>query len=246
MLKKRIVITLTLNNGILFRTKKFNADYRYTKNFVDLWHLDELLVIDISQNNKLSETFLKTIKDFSDQFLVPITVGGGINNIEDVKKVLDNGADKVVINSGLINNPELIKSISNNYGSQVLIASIDLKKIDGQNKVTSHNGKKILDVDPLEWAKFCANNGVGEILINSIDRDGSLLGYDLELINYFSENLDVPILALGGAGNWDHIYELFKLTDISAACTQNIYHFTNQSLKSLKQFLNSKGINIRN
>ena len=108
-----------------------------------------------------------------------------------------------------------------------------------------NNGKEDSSKDPIDWASYCIKNGVGELLINSVNNDGSLLGYDINLIKMFSSKFNVPILALGGAGNWQHIYDLFKLTNISGACTQNIYHFTNQSLQSLKSFLISKKIDVR-
>lgn len=245
MLKKRILLTLTLNDGVLFRTKKFNPDYRYTKNFVDLWHLDELILLDITKKNKLNKNFLENIKNFSKKFLVPITVGGGIKNLEDVEKVMEYGADKIIINTGLVQKPELINKISEKYGSQVLVASIDCKKINNEIKLMINNGKEDSFKDPIDWASYCIKNGVGELLINSVNNDGSLLGYDINLIKMFSSKFNVPILALGGAGNWQHIYDLFKLTNISGACTQNIYHFTNQSLQSLKSFLISKKIDVR-
>lgn len=244
MLKKRIIITLCLQNGVLFRTKKFNPDYRYTKNFVDLWHLDELILIDISKK-KFQKNFIENVKKFSKNFLVPLTVGGGIMKLDHVKALMEAGADKVVINTGAHENRKLLDTISTNYGSQAIISSIDCKIINKRYCVMKNHGKELIKMSPVNWARECILSGAGELMINNIDNDGSLLGYDLELINMFSKKFKLPIIALGGAGNWNHFLDLFKKTDISGACTQNIYHFTNQSLLSLKSFLKKNGIIIR-
>ncbi len=245
MLKKRIIITLCLKDGVLFRTKKFQPDYRYTKNFVDLWHLDELILIDISKK-KFQKNFINNIKKFSKNFLVPLTVGGGIKKLEHVQTMMDAGADKVVVSTGAFENKKLLDQISKNYGSQAIISSIDCKRVNDKYLLMKNHGKELVKEKPLDWAKHCINSGAGELLINNIDFDGSLLGFDLKLVKLFSKNVNLPIIALGGAGNWEHILELFNKTNISGACTQNIYHFTNQSLLSLKDFLKKNKINIRN
>lgn len=247
MLKKRLIISLTFLDGVLFRTKNFIPDYRYTKNFIDLWSIDELIIIDISKT-KFSQDFLNLIKFFSTKCFVPISVGGGIKSLEDADKYFENGADKIILGSNSISNPVIIENISQKYGSQSIIQSLDCKKnTEDQVKysVFSNSGKYNLNINPILFGKKTLSYGAGEIFINSIDNDGSLLGFDIELISIISDSLNCPIIASGGAGNWGHFLDLFKKTNISAACTQNIFHFTENSILALKDFLKKNYINIR-
>lgn len=246
MLKKRIIITLTFLNGVLFRTKNFKPDYRYTKNFIDLWSIDELILIDISEN-KYSDDFLDLIKYFSTNCFVPISVGGGINSIDNAATYFKCGADKIILGSKTINIPTLIKQISTKYGNQSIIQSVDCKKKMNSNSYTvmEKSGKIDLLIDPVNFCLKTLSYGVGEIMINNIDNDGSLLGYDINLIKLISDKTTSPILALGGAGNWEHILDLFQATGISGACTQNIFHFTEQSIISAKNFLSINNVKVR-
>ncbi len=247
MIKKRIIITLTFLNGVLFRTKNFKPDYRYTKNFVDLWSIDELILIDISEK-KFSKNFLELIVFFSRNCFVPISVGGGIATVENADVLFKNGADKVVLGSGAINNKDLIEKISKKYGNQSIIQSVDCKKIHKNNSYTvmGSSGTENLLQNPIEFSIKALARGAGEIMINNIDNDGSLMGYDLKLIKMVSEKINSPILALGGAGNWQHMLDLLSKTDISGACTQNIFHFTEESIFSAKKFLKDNNIKVRN
>ncbi len=246
MLKKRLIFTLTFNNGVLFRTKHFKPDYRYTKNFIDLWSVDELILIDVSKKKNLKK-FINIVNFFSKNCFVPITIGGGIKNIKDADICFRNGAEKILLGSASINNLKLIDDISRKYGNQSIIQSIDCKKnSDKEYIVLNNSGTNKANVDPYKWGKKLFNSGVGEILINNVNNDGSLLGYDIDLINFFSKGIDCPILALGGAGNWQHILDLFKKTNVSAACTQNIYHFTEKSILSAKSYLQQNNIKMRN
>tara|TARA_X000001036_G_scaffold440108_1_gene494501 strand:+ start:805 stop:1551 length:747 start_codon:yes stop_codon:yes gene_type:complete len=247
MLKKRIIISLTFVDGILHRTKNFKPDYRYTKNFIDLWSIDELVIIDIS-GKKFKKEFLKVVEFFSTNCFVPLTVGGGISSLSDADIYFKYGADKILLGPNSIFTPQIAKEISMKYGKQSIIQSLDCK-LDKYNikkyNVFGYSGIKNLNQNPISLGNQALKNGIGEILINSIDNDGSLLGYDINLIKEVSKNLNCPIIALGGAGNWSHIAELFHKTDVSGACTQNIFHFTEQSIKSAKNFLKINGIKIR-
>jgi len=247
LIKKRIIITLTFLNGVLFRTKNFKPDYRYTKNFVDLWSIDELILIDISEK-KFSKNFLELIVFFSRNCFVPISVGGGIATVENADILFKNGADKVVLGSGAINKKDLIEKISKKYGNQSIIQSVDCKKIHKNNSYTvmGSSGTENLLQNPIEFSIKALARGAGEIMINNIDNDGSLMGYDLKLIKMVSKKINSPILALGGAGNWQHMLDLLSKTDISGACTQNIFHFTEESIFSAKKFLKDNNIKVRN
>tara|TARA_B100001989_G_C24550897_1_gene474603 strand:- start:2166 stop:2903 length:738 start_codon:yes stop_codon:yes gene_type:complete len=244
MLKKRLIITLTFKNGVLYRTKKFIPDYRYTKNFVGLFSIDELILIDIS-TKKFQESFLKIIKFFSENCFVPISIGGGINSVERADLYFKSGADKIILNSSSLNNKKIINKIEKKYGTQSIIQSIDVRKSDKKFLVYCESGKKKINFEPKQAVDLSLSEGAGEILINNIDLDGSLLGYDLEMIRSVSYGFNCPFLALGGAGNWQHISELFLTTEVSAACTQNIFHFTEESINSAKNFLKKKEINVR-
>lgn len=245
MLKKRIIISLTFLNGILYRTKQFKPDYRYTKNFIDLWSIDELILIDISKK-KFSKKFFEIVNHFTNNCFVPITVGGGIKKINHADLYFKNGADKILLGTHDFKESNLIENISKKYGSQSIIQSIDCKKItQNEYMVMTNSGKSNLENDVVKYGKKALKKGAGEIFINSIDNDGGLLGYDLGLIKLFSENLNCPLLALGGGGSWDHILKLFSNTDISAACTQNIFHFTEESILSAKKYLKKNKINTR-
>lgn len=247
MLKKRIIISLTFFDGILFRTKKFLPDYRYTKNFIDLWNADEIILIDVSRyQDKQNEKFIKIIQFFIENCHLPITVGGGIDTIKKAKKVFDCGAEKIILNSSSYSNIHLTEKLVRIYGSSSVIHAVDLKKNKNNlYDIYIDNGKRIIEGNPIKYIKKILSTNTGEILLNSIDNDGSLLGYDLQLINYISKYINVPIIVQGGGGNWDHFYDVLKLDNVSGACTQNIYHFTEKSLISLKKFLKKKNIKTR-
>ena len=244
MLKKRIIIVLTFKDGILYRTKNFKPDYRYTKNFIDFWSIDELVLIDVSEK-KFQKTFLDTIKFFSKNCFVPISVGGGIKTLENAELYFNYGADKIILGYYSTINFNLIKDITLKYGNQSVIQSIDYKKEKSEYISVGKSGSTKLEISPLNWAKQSLEYGVGEILLNSIDDDGSLLGYDIKFIKKLSGLLECPVLVLGGCGNWSQILDLFNKTHVSAACTQNIYHFTNESISSAKNFLIKNSINVR-
>lgn len=247
MLSKRLITVLTFNNGVLFRTKLFRPDYRYTLNFVDAWSADEIVVLDVSRPGESdTRSFHDAISDFARRCFVPLSAGGGIRNLDDVAHFLACGADKVVINTGALRDPELIRRIAETYGSQCVVLSIDAKRnTDGTYEVYSDFGAVPTGRDPADWAKQGEQLGAGEIMITSIDRDGWLQGYDLELCQKIAARVGIPVLALGGCGNWSHMADLFEQTAVDAACTQNIYHFTETSIRNAKSYLAKRGVAIR-
>ena len=245
MLKKRLIISLTFKDGVLFRTKNFKPDYRYTKNFIDLWSIDELIIIDVSKKKNFKK-FLNIIKFFSKNCFVPITVGGGLYNLNQIDQCFNNGADKILLGSRSIDKPELITKISKKYGNQSIIQSVDFKKMkNGSYVIMSQSGTKISNSEIVKLCKTYIKYGVGEILLNDVNNDGSLLGFDVNFLRNISTKIKCPIIVLGGAGKWEHILEIFIKTNIQAACTQNIYHFTEESIISAKKFLKKRKINIR-
>lgn len=247
MLKKRLITVLTFNDGVLYRTKDFNPDYRYTLNFVDAWSVDEIVVLDVTRPGLgKKENFFRIVKQFANRCFVPLAAGGGVKNIGDFKKLLSIGADKVVINSEAVRNPKFITEAAKLYGSQCVVVSIDARKKDNNDyEVFTEYGKIPTGLKPEAWAKKAQEFGAGEIMITSIEKDGSLEGYDNELNKLVSEAVDIPVLVCGGAGKWKDFVEGFIKGKASAVCTTNIYHFTDTSIKSAKTYLKNEGINVR-
>ena len=249
MLRKRIITILTLNEGILFRTKNFNPDLRYTINFIDSWSVDEMIILDITREpTRNKKVFLKTVEKIASNCFVPMAVGGGINNLNDVSDYMNAGADKIVINTGALKEPELVRNIASTYGKQCTVVSIDVKKnklMQSKYEVYSNYGSVPTNIDAKFWTKKVVDLGAGEIMVCCIDRDGTLQGYDIDLCKLITKSVSVPILIAGGAGNWKHFEEGFVNGNADAVCTSNIYHFTETSIQSAKNFLKSKNILIR-
>ncbi len=247
MLRNRLVSVLTFNEGILFRTKLFVPDYRYTLNFVDAWSIDEIIVLDITRDKHSSKNnFFRVIEGFSKRCFVPIAAGGGIRSKKDVDRYLSLGADKVVLNTQAVNNPTFITDVAKSYGSQSVVVSIDVKNTQkNKYKVLKDLGKTETILNPELWAYKAQELGAGEIMITSIDRDGSLLGYDIEIAKRVSDKVDIPVLISGGAGNWDHLVEGIIKGGASAVCITNIYHFTETAISSAKKYMDNHGIPVR-
>jgi cyclase len=241
MLKKRLIAALALNNGVLFRTKLFRPDYRYTLNFVDLWSIDEIVALDVTRPGEGErKNFEAAIQRLAENCFVPLTVGGGVKSLDDVKRLFDIGADKIAVNTGALERPELITEITDKCGSQALVVSIDAIS-DG--RVFSHCGFWKTRRYVEEWAREAEQRGAGEILLTSIERDGALQGYDLALVKRVVDAVRIPVIALGGCGNWKHAAEVLKIAD--GACTQNIYHFTEASIRGAKAYLDQHGVPVR-
>ncbi|HIF10532.1 MAG TPA: imidazole glycerol phosphate synthase cyclase subunit [Sneathiellales bacterium] len=247
MLRKRLITVLTFNDGVLFRTKLFNPDYRYTLNFVDAWSVDEIVVLDVTRPGQgRRENFDHVVKRFASQCFVPLSAGGGIRTLDDVKAYLDLGADKVIINTEALRRPAFIGEIAKLYGSQCVVVSIDAKK-HGESgyEVYGEFATAASGMTPAEWARRAQDEGAGEILITAVEKDGSVQGYDLDLCRLTSDAVTIPVLICGGAGNWKHFVDGFAKGGASAVCTANIYHFTEASIKSAKSFLGKAGIDVR-
>lgn len=259
MLRKRLITVLTFNRGTLFRTKLFEPDYRYTLNFVDAWSVDEIVMLDVTRDPDWDRSgFFDVVSEFASRCFVPLAVGGGIRTLDDVKQMMRAGGDKVIVNTGALERPALITEIAEAYGSQCVVLSIDAKEKERQTdggspgtpsaeayEVFSHFGAKPTGWSPVDWACEGEKRGAGEVLITSITRDGSLQGYDLPLCRQVSEAVSVPVLGLAGAGNWKHFVDGFEKGNLSAVCTQNIYHFTETSIASAKGHMAKRGIPVR-
>lgn len=247
MLRKRLITVLTFNGGVLFRTKKFQPDYRYTLNFVDAWSVDEVVLLDITRSAEDErEHFFNIVSQFAKGCFVPLAAGGWVRTTKDFKRMLELGADKLVINTGAVERPELITEAARLFGSQCVVVSIDAKKNEiGDYEVFIAFGTKQTGLSPVTWARRAYELGAGEILITSIDKDGSLEGYDNALNRMVAEAVDIPVLACGGAGKWQDFVDGFMLGRVSGVCTTNIFHFTETSIRSAKTYLKNAGIDVR-
>ena len=240
MLKKRLIAALALNNGVLFRTKLFRPDYRYTLNFVDLWSIDEIVALDVTRPGEGErKNFEAAIEKLAENCFVPLTVGGGIRSLDDIKRLFDLGADKFAINTAALERPALVSELTQKLGSQAITVSIDVKG----GRVHSHCGTRATDWDAVAWASEVERLGAGEILLTAMERDGALQGYDLALVKGVVDAVSIPVIALGGCGNWKHAAEILKIAD--GACTQNIYHFTETSIMGAKAYLKQAGVPVR-
>lgn len=247
MLRQRLITVLTFNDGVLFRTKLFQPDYRYTLNFVDAWSVDEIVVLDITRPGEGDRrSFYDVVERFARDCFVPLTVGGGIRDLDEVRRLMAVGADKVAVNTGALADPSLITDVATSYGTQCCVVSVDARRrTDGGYEVYAAFGHEPTGRDPAEWARAAEAAGAGEVLVTSIDRDGSLAGYDLELCRQVVDAAGVPVLICGGAGNWKHFVDGFRTGGASAVCTANIYHFTENSIRSAKTYLAKAGILVR-
>lgn len=250
MLKTRVIPTLLWKNiglvkGIGFDSWRIVGTVLPAIKVYNTRQVDELIIVDILATNENSQLDLQALEDFSAECFVPLTVGGGIKNIEDVRKILCAGADKVSVNSALFETPELVTEIAKKFGTQCVVVSIDAKKVNGKYECFSHSGTKPTGKEVSQWAKYLESLGAGEILITSIEKDGTMDGYDLELIKKVTEAVKIPVIASGGAGDYEDMYKALSEAKASAVAAASIYHFTQQTPLEAKKYLASKGIPIR-
>ncbi len=207
---------------------------------------DELVIYDITASYEERSLFTDILKEVARNIFIPLTVGGGINTIDDFDRVLKCGADKVSVNSGAIKNPKLIGEAAKKYGDQCVVLSVDVKRVDGKFCVFAKGGRENTGIDAIEWIKNGICEGAGEIVVNSIDTDGVKKGFDLEMLRAVTEISNVPVIASGGAGGVSDFIDLFnELPDISAGLAASIFHFGEVKIKDLKNELNKNGINVR-
>ena len=251
MLKKRIIPCLDVKNGRVVKGINFinlvdaGDPVEQAKIYSD-GGADEICFLDITASNENRGILLDTVQKTAEQCFVPLTVGGGVRSIQDIRNLLMAGADKVSINTAAIKNPDLIKEASLKFGSQCIVVAIDAKNT-GNNKwnVFTHGGRNATELDALEFALLAQNNGAGEILITSMDKDGTKSGYDLELTKAISSNLNIPVIASGGVGTLDHIKDGIVKGGASAVLAASIFHFGEFSIAKVKEYLNSQSVSVR-
>ena len=253
MLKRRIIPVLLLKNDRMVKGKQFQnyIDTGKPSSTVKIYtsqYADELMFIDIEATLGSRKALIKTIKEAAKYSLMPFTVGGGIKTIDDIRDLLISGADKVLITSAACENPNFIKEAVKVFGSQAIVAGIDYKldKKTKKNLVWTRCGTNLTNISPVDLSEKLRLSNVGEIMLNCIDRDGMMQGYDLSLSKEISKNLDIPIISSGGAGNFEHLVELFKNTDISGAACASIFHFGDNCPIQARTYLRNHGVEMRN
>lgn len=251
MLKKRIIPCLDVKDGRVVKGVNF-VNLTDVGDPVDSARAyyeagcDELVFLDITATSDNRETTVDMVRRVADQVFIPFTVGGGIRSVEDMNKMLKAGADKVAVNSSALANPQLIADCAQKFGNQCVVAAIDAKKVaDGSWHVFVAGGRKDTGMDLIQWAQEVVALGAGEILLTSMDKDGTKSGFDLEMLNRVAEVVDVPIIASGGAGNIEDIVEVFEKTTATGALAASIFHFGEVNIGDTKQALANAGIEVR-
>jgi len=250
MLKNRIIPCLDVNNGRVVKGINF-VDLKDAGDPVEQAKIysdggaDEICFLDITASNENRETIYEVIEKTSKKCFVPLTVGGGVRSVDDINKLLNCGADKVSINTAAVQNSEVIIESSKKFGSQCIVVAIDAKKNGDTWEVFTHGGRNKTGIDAVEFAKKMEDSGAGELLVTSMDRDGTQVGYDIDLMYEISSKVNIPVIASGGVGNLDHLVEGIKFGKASAVLAASIFHYGKFSIKEAKQYLSSKNIPIR-
>ncbi len=251
--KHRLIAVLLVSDGIVVQTRKFKRTNMVGNAFtaVDFfngWTVDEIMVLDISYSNEYRDQFIAIVGELSRRCFVPLTVGGKINDLSVVHQYTRAGADKVVVNTHALENPKIISDIASHYGSQCCIVSTDAKKDESMPsgyRVVVDNGCRETDHDFLAWVKTAEQSGAGEIMVNNVEYDGNKQGYDLSLIKLVSENIRVPIIAMGGVGKWQDFVDGIVVGGADAVAAGNIFHYTEHSTKKAKEFMEAAGLYVR-
>ena len=250
MLKNRIIPCLDVKNGRVVKGINF-VDLKDAGDPVEQAKIysdggaDEICFLDITASNENRSTIYEVVKKTSEKCFVPLTVGGGVRSIEDINKLLNCGADKVSINTAAVQNPKIVMESSLKFGSQCIVVAIDAKKEANSWKIFTHGGRNKTDIDAIKFAKQMEEYGAGELLVTSMDRDGTQKGYDIDLMKKISEIVNIPVIASGGVGNLDHLAEGITKGKANAVLAASIFHYGKYSIKQAKQYLDSKGIPVR-
>ncbi len=251
MITKRIIPCLDVRNGRVVKGTNFenvsdvSSPVELGKFYSDCG-ADELVFYDITASSDGRKLFTDILTQVAENIFIPLTVGGGINTVEDFDRVLKCGADKVSVNSGAIRNPDLIPRAAEKYGNQCVVISADVKRVDGQFRVFAKGGREDTGLEAVSWIKRCVDNGAGEVVVNSIDTDGVRGGFDLELLKAVCDVVNVPVIASGGAGCEQDFVELFReIPTIDAGLAASIFHFGQVKISDLKRTLKQNGIPVR-
>ncbi len=250
MLTKRIIPCLDVKEGRVVKGVSFvelrdAGDPVELAKFYDEQGADELVFLDISASHEGKETMVEVVRIVATELSIPFTVGGGIRTLDDMKRMLRAGADKVSLNTAALDRPELIKEGADFFGSQCIVVAIDAKRNGDSWDVYTHGGRNQTEWDAVEWAKHAVALGAGELLLTSMDSDGQKDGFDVALTKAVRDAVEVPVIASGGAGNREHFKGVFEQADADAALAASIFHYKETSIKEVKQYLHQEGVNVR-
>lgn len=250
MYAKRIIPCLDVKDGRVVKGVSF-VDLRDAGDPVecarayDRQGADELVLLDITATHEGRSTMLEIVRRVADSIFIPFTVGGGIRELDDFAQLLRAGADKISVNSAAVRNPSLIDAAAHRFGSQCVVCAIDAKRRDGGWEVYLNGGRIPTGIDALTWAREAVSRGAGEILLTSMDCDGQKNGYDLELTSVISQNVNVPVIASGGAGNMEHFYDALTRGSADAVLAASLFHFNEIGIMDLKKYLAARGVPVR-
>ena len=250
MLKSRIIPCLDVNNGRVVKGTNFvnlkdAGDPVEVAKIYDEQGADEICFLDITASHENRDTIFDIVRKTAEVCFMPLTVGGGVSKIEHIRTLLLSGADKVAVNSAAVKDNDFVRYASDKYGSQCIVVAIDAKKNDDKWEVFTHGGRNNSGLDALEYAKKMEDSGAGELLVTSMDRDGTQIGYDVDLMSKIASKVNIPLIASGGVGNLDHLVNGIKLGNASAVLAASIFHYGKHSIKDAKEYLDSKGIPVR-
>lgn len=252
MLKKRLIFTLLFDDGNFMLSRNFKLqrvgdlewlaqNYKFS---TIAFSIDELVIIDVSRDSRDIDKFCKSIRDITNECFVPITAGGGIRNLEDAATLLRSGADKVLLNSLLYENPGEVKKIANKFGNQSIVASVDLKKESNDYKALIKNASEGIVYSSKDWIQKISNMPVGELLLNSIDQDGTAQGLDLEMLKLIQEDFTLPLILTGGAGHHNHLFQAFSDSRVDAVSTAHLFNFVGDGLSKCREGLILEGMSL--
>lgn len=250
MLAKRIIPCLDVDNGRVVKGVKFveirdAGDPVETARRYNEEGADEITFLDITASSDERETMVHVVEQVASEVFIPLTVGGGIRKLEDVRRMLLAGADKIAINTAAVFNPEFVKEAADSFGSQCIVVAIDAKRVDDHWEIFTHGGRKPTGINAVEWAKKMADYGAGEILLTSMDRDGTKSGFDLELTRAVAEAVPIPVIASGGVGTLEHMAEGVRGGGADAVLAASIFHFGEFRIREVKEYMAEQGIEVR-
>lgn len=251
MLAKRIIPCLDVDKGRVVKGTNFvelvdAGDPVEQAKYYDGEGADELIFLDITASSEGRATMIDIVRRTAEEVTIPFTIGGGIRTTDDMREMLRSGADKVSINTAAVNRPELISDGAENFGVQCIVVAVDAKRTaDGEWKVFIHGGRTHTERNVIDWVQECEERGAGEIMLTSMDRDGTKDGYDLELLKKVCDSVRIPVIASGGAGNLDHLYQAFAQADADAVLAASIFHFRQYRIAEAKEYLAARSIPVR-
>ena len=251
---KRIIPCLDVDNGRVVKGTKFvdiidaGDPIEVAKKYNDQG-ADEITFLDITASSSNRKTILDVVENVASQVFIPLTVGGGISSVDDIRLLLNSGADKITINTAAIKNPKLVSDASESVGSQCIVVAIDAKRKDSSSdnvwEIYTHGGRNATGIDALKWAEEMENRGAGELLVTSMDKDGTKEGFDLELMKEINSKVNIPTIASGGVGTLEDLYEGISVGNADAVLAASIFHFGTYTVQDVKKYLKEKGVNVR-